>query len=282
MNLTQWFQKNNITSNEQIFCYTAWFNHQATIRHKKNLMKVNPKQIRIFDSTLETEIWESFKNQKEEVLQYLSIQQSNNLFGQDLSHLPKHLISDLAEKFRWKPGNDLSLSLEKAYRQMIFDVTPLDNLKFECGGSQYQIYIPKTSEEVLLGGLLARNCMGTSGAILMKDFIKDPVNYQKKCGYIDAHIVENNGFIGVMALEEIIHIKKCYQPHRSLFVNKDNSTNPKMEQALLKIVADVYGIDCAPYYNEWSGRALERHNHIAIYSLNQQIQNAIAMLKTKL
>lgn len=234
---SQWLNKHNLSTPKEIFLYTAWWNHQAEDRHKKNLKVVVPNQIKISKKAITSEVIDFVNNDK--------IKELESIFGERVlirelvstKKIADYLLRDEERKkgvFLGFEGKITNLE----YSGLSVDFSFLDGYKF----GEYEIRLPKNSTEVIIGGLFLNNCMGSAGASLCKELMTDPKKYEQNFHYIDAHIIKDNKLIGVFALEEIIRLKKTRTVDRSLFVNNCNTSNFEMELQLQEVIKKEFGI----------------------------------------
>lgn len=246
--IEQWLKNHKITNPKDVFIYTAWWNHQAEARHKKSLKVVMPNQIKVSKKAITNEVISFVKNEK--------IKELEHIFGENV--LVRKLISTscladylLREEER-KKGVFLQLEYKITpidYSVLSVDFSALDGYKF----GEYEIRLPKNSTEVMIGGLLLNNCMGSHGGNLCREMMNNPKEFEKNFHYIDAHIIKDNKLVGVFALEEILRLKSTGAVGRSLFVNNCNTTNFDIELQLQKVVQKEFNIPkfnyCCAEYN---------------------------------
>lgn len=240
--IEQWLKNHKITNPKDVFIYTAWWNHQAEARHKKSLKVVIPNQIKVSKKAITNEVISFVKNEK--------IKELEHIFGENV--LVRKLISTsclsdylLREEER-KKGVFLQLEYKITpidYSVLSVDFSALDGYKF----GEYEIRLPKNSTEVMIGGLLLNNCMGSHGGNLCREMMNSPKEFEKNFHYIDAHIIKDNKLVGVFALEEIFRLKATGKIERSLFVNICNTTNFDLELQLQQVVKQEFKISMFKY-----------------------------------
>ena len=251
MTIQEWLKKHNITSNESIFYYTAWYNQQASARHKLRLDIIKPQHIKIFKNTLLKEINHRLEHKDLDLLRQINSRFNTivNNSEEKLNELPDHLRNKDALLVCLNINGYEDLDID--YNKCSLNLKQLDGLTFD----DYEIYLPKKMKEVLLGGLIMRNCMGSgSGVNYVKSFVTSTNNHERDCRYIDGHILKNKKLVGIFALESIYYAKKHGKPvyNTNFFVNDCNSKNSGMEKLLSQLVTDVFSINIDPTYtNDW-------------------------------
>lgn len=237
----EWFQKNKITSAQDKFIYTAWWNHQAGVRHKKDLNKVTAKQIKVSEKSLDTEAREWMARGDIKSLQEMFGDSCHRKFL-PIATIPEYLLTEDDIKTGYYDSLDKNEALFIDYSSLPVDIMKLDGLKF----GDYEIRVPKTTHEVLRGGYLAVNCMGALGSMRMREFMEDPQKYLAKFDYIDAHVLMGGKLVGCIAVENILLQlagQKARNCHYGLFINYSNTGNKEMEKELTSVINKALGIN---------------------------------------
>ena len=241
--IKQWMDYFNIEDDFLKFSYMAWWNYQAEPRHKRNLYKVIPEQVKVYLSSVEKAFFEMEHS-------YVKDNFSSFHFKGIPSSLPNYLISPNMISNNYLPSfyqnilctkeNDVEID----YSIFDLDFTKLDFKRI----GEYYISLPKNIQHVKIGVHLAKNCMEGQALNCYKRIKANPEQFNQgnmSGAYLDAHIIEDktNRIVGVLALEEIVNLKKHGKVSTSLFVNVCNGKNNRMESLLLKLIKDVYSIE---------------------------------------
>tara|TARA_Y100000034_G_scaffold136937_2_gene217372 strand:+ start:10856 stop:11983 length:1128 start_codon:yes stop_codon:yes gene_type:complete len=255
--IKEWLKQNNITEDFKKFAYISWWNFEAEDRHKSKMNKVNPQEIRPSLNSIKKQIVlgenlnlynKDFKH-PEGIPYYLrNISYSNtnldvkNVEADDDSifKFPKELTGEKNSSFGYSLKN-----IKLSYDHFPLELKHIDGLMLN---DRYKIILPKTSDEVLYGGQLARNCMGSP--IAMSRYIKQTFilkNVNKYNNYIDAHIVDTkeNLLVGILALEKIIRYLNGEIKDEELdnfFIGSENSKDFYMETLCRKFLKENYNI----------------------------------------
>lgn len=252
MNFNQWLTKFKITDPAEILKYTIWFNHQATERMKANLNKVVPDQVKINRNTVKSGILSFFKDKGitagfSELCQLLgSNVYTDNIecvFENSGAKIPNYLITAAEQESGYHTTYCSQPELKIDYSKLSLDLTPLHFAK----KGDFMIVLPKTNWEVHKGAMLARNCVSVQATDLITALNTNPKDFELRYRYLDAHILKDNTLVGILALEEIFHIRDSKSPRRSLFVGNCNTTDKEMEEFCLQWVNETLNLNLPAY-----------------------------------
>lgn len=127
------------------------------------------------------------------------------------------------------------------YGEYLQVLSKLDGLNV----GEYTLIVPKTSHEVIKGGMILCNCMGGNvGNQQTKLLSENPKLHVEQFRYLDLHVIKNNKLVGAIAAEKLLNP----EAHRlscgyGIFINTNNGGNQDMENLLQPVLNNVLGTD---------------------------------------
>ena len=234
------------------FAIKAWWKYEAKDRHRKNIYKINLKQIKPNKNTL----FKAFLDQKFNHPFLTQIRDFSETWKSITNHVPDYLKDNMSknEPVPTNMKSFFSKDFDISYKGFSLNLEQLDNMPL---GDDYIIILPKKLTHIRLGGIKAKNCVSALRTFHKYKEIESNKDKAllKGSTYMDAHIlnIKTKEFVGIFALEELFHIQRDGKPVKSLFVNDCNGTNREMEIKLNQLIFDLYKLENKKRLKDYTG-----------------------------